>query len=482
MKIVIVGGGTAGWIASYFITKAQPGKHEVTVIESSKLGIIGAGEGSTGTMSDLLKGAYFDATIDVNEFLKATDGTCKMGIYHKNWSGDGFGYFAPLDASPSWASWTDTYFRYVLAKFKRDKIHLSTPIGQDFENGKVIPQAFHFDGHKVGEFFKNICKKDGVTIIDSVVDDISLDEQGNIDSLTLDNGTKINADLFIDCTGFARILMKKIGVDWHSYSDCLPVNTAMPFLLEYEPGEKILPLTGATALSSGWMWNIPLQTRRGCGYVFDRNFITEEQAQKEVEDYLGKKIKPIKFIKFDGGRSTAFWKNNVLALGLAAAFVEPLEATSIHSTIMQLLFFVKEYLLDNKDDTITDYNQETYNQKITRLYDLQIDFISFHYQGGRDDTPFWRNIKENNKISSNASTYFKRCQHKIPGILETNGMFGSPTAGLWNTIGAGLGILTPEMARKELEESNYWDKAEEDYNSWIQTIAPTTQKSYIKYL
>jgi tryptophan halogenase len=477
MNIVIVGGGTAGWIASYFILKAQPGKHNITVIESSKLGIIGAGEGSTGSMLDLLSGAYFDAKVDIPTFMKETDSTLKMGIYHKNWAGDNVDYFAPIDATPTWASYTDSIFRHVLANYGRENIHLSTKIGQNFENKNYSrPDAFHFDGHKVGEFFKKICKQDGATIIDSVVDDVELDKLGNVKTLVLDSGKTVTGDLFIDCTGFARILMKKVGVEWKSYSDCLPVNCAMPFLLNYEPGEVPLPVTGATALSSGWMWNIPLTTRRGCGYVFDKNFISREDAQKEVEEYLGRSIKPIKFIEFEGGRSETFWKNNVLALGLASAFVEPLEATSIHSTIIQLLFFVKEYLLGSAEKTITDYNQETYNQKIKKLYDLQIDFISFHYQGGRDDTPFWRSIKEDKKISPLADIYLKRCKDRIPGILETNGIFGSPTAGLWNAIAGGLGIITPEQAQKELEEQGLVEKAELLYNSEFRS-----KKSYITF-
>lgn len=477
MKIVIVGGGTAGWIASYFIAKAQPGKHKITVIESSKLGIIGAGEGSTGALIELLNGSFFNAKIDIPTFMKETDGTFKMGIYHQNWSGDNTGYFAPLDASPTWANYTDSMFRHVLATYGKKQMFKSTQIGQNFEKGNwTKPEALHFDGHKVGEFFKKVCIQDGVTVIDSVVDNATFDDQGNIATLLLDNGKVVDGDLFIDCTGFARVLLKKLGVDWHSYTDFLPVNTAMPFIVEYAEGEQPLPLTKATALSSGWMWDIPLSTRRGCGYVFDRNFISEEDAQKEVEEYLGKKIKPIKIIKFDAGRSEQFWAKNVLALGLSAAFVEPLEATSIHSTIIQLLFFVKEYLLEDSNTTNTDYNRDSYNQKIRRLYDLQIDFISFHYQGGRTDSPFWKSIKENKKISHAASIYYERCKHKIPGILETNGMFGSPTAGLWNVIAGGLGLITPEQAYQELLELNLVESAENEYKKFANPA-----KDYIRY-
>ena len=286
MNIVIVGGGTAGWIAAYYIIKAQPAKHKITVIESSALGIIGAGEGSTGSMADLLNGRFFDAKVDIPAFLKETNGTVKMGIYHQNWTGDDTGYFAPLDGTNTWAAWDDYMFKYGLANFGKEKMHVASPIGMSFSQGVATDSAFHFDGHKVGEFFKKICLADGATIIDAVVKTIQSTDSGDIVGLTLDNGEIVTGDFFIDCTGFARVLMKHIGVGWKSYQEYLPLNTAMPFLLDYEPGEEITPYTGATALSSGWMWNIPLSTRRGCGYVFDRNYISREQAQQEIEDYF----------------------------------------------------------------------------------------------------------------------------------------------------------------------------------------------------
>jgi tryptophan halogenase len=250
----------------------------------------------------------------------------------------------------------------------------------------------------------------------------------------------------------------------------------MPFILEYEKGEIPLPMTGATALSAGWMWDIPLATRRGCGYVFDSNFITHEEAQSEVESYLGKKIKPIKFINFEAGRGTEFWKGNVLALGLSAAFVEPLEATSIHSTIIQLLIFVKEYLLTDQSATITETNQYSYNLKISRLYDSFMEFISFHYQGGRTDTPFWQSIQREKKISPLAKVYLEKCRHMIPGFLEINGIIGSPAASLWNWIAAGLGLITSSQAEKELQESNWMLRAKTEYDR-----ISKNNKSYIKY-
>lgn len=477
MNIVIVGGGTAGWIAAYFILKSQPKKHNITVIESSKIGIIGAGEGSTGTMIDLLNGSYFNYQIDLQEFMSETDGTPKLGIYHQNWTGDGSGYFAPIDASPTWANFEDVIFKYALSKYGKQGMHLASPIGQSYQkNDFSNPGAVHFDGHKVGKFFKKQCEKDGAVTIDDVVSEVKIDKDNNVSSIILESGKEIKSDFYIDCTGFSRIIMNKLKVGWHSYKDYLTVNTAMPFILEYDKDEKPNPFTKATALTSGWMWEIPLSTRKGCGYVFDSNYISREEAQNEIERYLGKKIKPIKFIEFESGRSEVFWKNNALCLGLASTFVEPLEATSIHTTIVQLLIWIKEYLHNETEKTITSDNQLSYNQKITRLYDLTMDFISFHYQGNRNDTPFWQDIRKNKVISQGARIYKNKSKDRIPGFLEINGIVGSPAAALWNWVGAGIDIITPEQALKDLVDSNSYKVAEDEYNKAY------NKKSYIEYV
>lgn len=462
MNITIVGGGTAGWIAAHYINKSQPNLHKITVIESSEIGIIGAGEGSTGTMYELLSGNFCNFKINIKDFLDKTDGTFKMGIMHKNWTSEKKQYFAPIDISSTAFTYEDIVFKYVLSKYGVEKMHLASDIGTNFEK-KIFhgTSAYHFDGHKVGQFFKNICEKDGIKTIDGVVKDVIVNNKGEVTSILLKNSVSVKSDFFIDCTGFARVLMNKLDVKWKSYSKYLPVNCAMPFILEYKKNEQILPYTTATALSSGWMWNIPLKTRKGCGYVFDETCISRIDAQKEIENFLGHKIKPIKFIKFNSGRSEVFWKNNVLSLGLSSAFVEPLEATSIHSTIIQLLFFVNEFLMKDKKETILKYSQDSYNTKISKLYDLTLDFISYHYQGGRNDTKFWKNI--NGKMTPNAKIYYERSKKKIPSVLETNGIFGSPTAGLWNWISAGLKIITPNQATNELKEMNKYEIGEQEF-------------------
>lgn len=479
MKITIVGGGTAGWIAAYFLCNDHPGDHEITVVESSAIGIIGAGEGSTGTMIDLLNGTFFNKKIDFNKFLQETDGTLKQGIYHQNWTGDGTGYFAPIDASPTWYYYEDTYFKCALANFKKERFHLASQIGIEYDFGlNKRFGAMHFDGHKVGKFFKKECLEQGVKLVDDVVDNVVCKDNGYVDYIEFASGSKIHADLFIDCTGFAKVIAKEVDIGWKSYADYLPVNAAIPFQLKYEKDERPKTYTSATALSSGWMWEIPLQTRKGCGYVYDDRFLSKDQALAELESVVGQKVDPIKHIKFESGRSEVFWKKNVLVLGLTSAFVEPLEATSIHSTIIQLLIFSKEYLFKDSVQTDKEGARTEYNKKISILYDSILDFISYHYQGQRRDSEFWNYIHNNKVVTPRAQHFLDKSKLKIPGFLEINGIVGSPSVGLWNWISAGMGVITPEQADAELDLLDR-RTIETQYEEWANSY--WKEKSYIKY-
>lgn len=470
MKIVIVGGGTAGWLAAHCLTVAQPNCHDITVIESSKLGIIGAGEGSTGILHDLLSGQLFgDSGVDFQEFIKQTDSTPKYGILHRGWNKIGSQYFAPIDGSMTCSNYDDINFKYALQKFGFEKFHLASRLGLDYELGIHNPDsAFHFDGHKVGQFFKARCVKKNVQVIDSVVQKINQDENGFITSLMLENQTVIEGEFFFDCTGFSRLLIDAVGSKWVSYKKHLPVDSAMPFIIKYKNNENVLPVTTATALSSGWMWDIPLLTRRGCGYVFDSNYISKEQAQKEIENYLHAEIEPIKFINFTSGRSDKFWKNNVLSLGLASSFVEPLEATSIHSTIVQIYQFITAFLTPHVNSTITKENEMLYNNNIINLFESIFHFISLHYQGEKEDSQFWKDIKHNQICTDYTRALIERSKDKILSntIFETTGP-GAPGAPLWNWILAGLQIITPEQVRKDLIENNLLKKSEITYMNFF---------------
>jgi hypothetical protein len=380
-------------------------------------------------------------------------------------------YFAPLDFSPSGFTLDDYIFKYVFSQQGKEGMHRASVIGAEYSKQKINNvYALHFDGHKVGKYFKDLCLKDGVTVIDSVVDNVIVDDAGDIASIVLENSMKLDGDMFIDCTGFARVLMKKLNVPWVSKKEFLPMNSAMPFLVPYKENELVVPETGATALSAGWMWNIPLKTRRGCGYVYDSTYISKEEAKQEVEDLLGHEIQPIKYIDFDSGYSEHFLKNNVLCLGLSSSFVEPLEATSIHNTIMQVAMFVSECLTPDKASTFNQSNEDMYNTRIKFLMDLTVDFISLHYQGGRQDTPFWKNISDNKVGTPWALETAKRAKEKIPGYTSFQGMYGSFSMPLANWILAGLDIIKPEQARRELLHTKNIDSVKKQYTDFYNSV------------
>jgi len=405
-------------------------------------------------MNDLLSNAWFDTGTTVEDFLKDVDGTPKLGIRHKNWTPSGDSYYAPLDGSPTSGANPDTEFLKMFAKEGKEGMHKSSFIGKHFSQHKIPPNsAFHFDGHKIGKHFKKVLGNK-VTVIDAKISKVEVGEDNYISSLTLDTGQKVSGDLFIDCTGFSRLLMNELKVPWKSYALNLPVDRAMPFILPHEEGVSIEPVTTAHALSAGWMWQIPLTTRLGCGYVYQSSCITDEQAQQEVEQVLGKKIKPIKFIKFESGRSYKLWENNCLALGLASAFAEPLEATSIHTTIIQLLNFTFEFLTDKPSTTFTFDNRKKYNERMGKMYDDIRDFLVIHYQGGRDDTEFWKWIKSGNTLTDGAAEVLARCQHKILGVFNYDYYYGCIGAPLWNWVLAGIDRITPEQALIELNLYN----------------------------
>jgi tryptophan halogenase len=450
MNIVIAGGGTAGWLAALFFANSQPNKHKVTLVESTQLGIIGAGEGSTRMLTDVLNNKLFNTGSNIYEFMANTEATLKLGIRHKNWTGDGSSYYAPLDGTTTSNFNPDINFLTALYKEGPEGMHTASNMGMSFKNKDYSGDAaFHFDGTLIGKHFKKVLG-DKVIHIDGKINKVNLKEDGFINSLTLDNNEEVFGDLFIDCTGFSRILMKSLGVKWKSYSEQLPVNTAIPFILprtEIEPE----PLTVAHALSSGWMWQIPTASRIGCGYVFSDKYISVEDAQKEVEDLLGHSINPIKVIKFESGRGELLWEKNCLALGLASSFAEPLEATSIHTTIVQLITFCFEFMSDTWEKTYDRTSQDRYNVRMQKLYDDIRDFLIIHYQGGRSDSDFWKYISSGKTLTPFAKEILEKSKNKPPGFLQYDYYLGCAGASLWSWVLAGTNNLTRDTAKKELE-------------------------------
>jgi tryptophan halogenase len=464
MNIVVVGGGTAGWLAALFLSKYRPGEHNVTVIETSTIPVVGVGESTTGVFTDILTNHLWDFGCDHDEFIVETGATLKYAIKHSGWTKDiTQSYIAPLDGTATTSSTPDAMLAWGLNNLSKDEFIKLSRLGYWINNGlsnfdidnqkfEDISHAMHVDAHLVGKYFKKIClKSDFVQHIDSKITNVNFNDNGFIRSVGLVDGSTVEGDFFIDCTGFSRLLMSKMeGSSWVSFKKHLPINTGMPFLLKYKEGEMPKPYTHAWAQKAGWMWQIPLMDRIGCGYVFCDSFSTPEQAQADIEESLGQEIDPIKIIKFDSGRQENAWVKNCVTIGLAASFLEPLEATSIHGTIVTLKNFVFEYLKPTLEQTINTGSMNVYNARCAKLHDEFKDFVNAHYMGGRNDTEFWKYISTGVTKTDYVADRLEMLKSRLPTIRDFPDYWGAAGWPLWAWVLDGIGHIDPKIALNEI--------------------------------
>jgi len=467
---VIVGGGTAGWLTAFIIedsARRQKLDIRVSVVESSKIPTVGVGEGSTAAMRVLFQ--HFK--IDEFEFFRETGATFKLGIRHTDWRRKGFTYYGPIDdphqvvAAPPGAPSDYLNVYCVAAGRKVQDMHLFGPLLEQKKapyakkaDGSLIAlgpfhHAFHFDQARVGKFLKS--KSKGVAIVDAVIEGVERDgESGDITALQLDTGERLAGDFFIDASGFRkRLIVKELNAPWISYQKELPVNRALPFWLDIQPGEEINNYTHAWAQEAGWIWQIPTQGRYGCGYVYSDEFKTPEEAKREVEATLGREIEVRDDIRFQIGRLENAWIGNCLAVGLSSSFLEPLESTSIHGTIVQMMLFTQRYL--KQPSAMTAADRADYNRRVGRQVDDFRTFVNTHYVTERDDTPFWRNVKAE-RLHPETKERLAHWKREMPR-REHFGDFldGLPhvETQLHYPVLDGLGLLDPAVAQAEMAKS-----------------------------
>ncbi len=459
-RILVVGGGTAGWLAAMMLGDAarRAGRPcAVTVIESSKIGTIGVGEGTTAVFRQMLK--HFD--LDEMEFLAATGATIKFGIRHKDWRRKGHSYDGPIDDPHQVAGLGAVNALDLYAVSQGESVgrahlfqHLLNKSRSPFARvgDRLVPvgpyhHAYHFDQALAGKWLRS--KARAIDIIDDQVASVNVhSETGDITSLILESGQVVEADLFVDCTGFRRRLITAMGAKWQHYGAVLPVNRAMPFWLEIPEGEEIDPCTLAWAQGSGWMWKIPTQDRYGCGYVYSDAHVTPDQAKEEIETALGHPVHVRNDIRIDSGRLDRQWIGNCVALGLSSSFLEPLEATSIHGTVVQLM------LLSGLIENPTDRSRTAFNAACARQVDDFRDFIRLHYVSERRETPFWRDVAD-----ATPDDLKHRLAHwagKVPGPGDFVPFpMNLPHVGhhLHVPVLDGLGLLTPASAKAALAQN-----------------------------
>jgi tryptophan halogenase len=393
LKIGIVGSGTAGLVSALLLRKAFP-LSEITVVASSDIGIIGVGEGSTEHWSEFMR----HCDIELEEMIISSDATHKYGIRFEGWTEKTPRYFHSVGNVDEIFGWGihATYASFL----ENEKLftNQTTSVGLIRNQIRVAglhrsTNQFHFDTFKLNEYFTHLCFKRSVKFVEGTVSEVNQDnETGNISSVKTVEGDTVNADFWFDATGFKRVLMNSIGsTKWNSFSKYLLCDSAIAFPTESDPSGEIRPYTRAIAASSGWMWEIPTQSRRGNGYVYSSKFISDEDALKEAEEISGYKIEKHRAFKFDAGYLDETWKNNCAAVGLASAFVEPLEATSIGSTIQQVKMLIP-YMASY--DSSYSKSQKHFNKSFAEVMRNILTMMRLHYYSDRRDTPFWSAMAE----------------------------------------------------------------------------------------
>jgi tryptophan halogenase len=465
MKIVIVGGGTAGWITATMLKKYTDFS-DITLIESTKLGIIGAGEGSTGTLPWLVRDEWKDGSVTEMDFLRKTKGTIKLGIKLKNWKGDGSSIYSPFYGSPTDSNSIDTATLGSILKHGRADyssifswlMDSNTTTFQKGFDGRIKPAlqsySYHFDGHEVGKFFSEWCTQRGVKLIDSEVNDVIF-ENAEVKSIHLSNGETIEGELFFDCSGFSRVLMGKTDNKWISYSEHLPTNSAIPFTLPIS-AKDVKFETLAETMNAGWMWKIPLQNRYGCGYVYSDKFQSYEESLNELKQKFGE-IEPIKHIKFDAGRYENMWYKNIVAVGLASHFLEPLQATSIHISIVSVANLIFHYLKGEFGES----DKNDFNDGVNHFIDDYKDFIQMHYFGGRNDTPFWKYVQNDLEKTERNKKLFQIGKRRVITRMDLSQSHGTPGYPLWVHILDNNALYPKDIVEKDLKHYNKLEDAEE---------------------
>ncbi|MFL6764044.1 MAG: tryptophan halogenase family protein, partial [Sphingomicrobium sp.] len=398
-KVVVVGGGTAGWMAAAALSSWLPDDSmEIVLVESDEIGTVGVGE---ATIPPLV---MFNEMLGLkeDEFVAATQGTFKLGIEFVDWGALGERYFHPFGSHgadfngvhfhqlylreakrrrlPDIREWSMSAVAAELGRFARPGAGARLPLSQ-------LVYAFHFDAGLYARFLRRHAEDKGVQRIEGKVVDVAQDrENGHVRTITLADGRGVEGDLFIDCSGFRGLLIEgTLGTGYEDWSRWLPCDraAAVPCALTGPPD----PFTRSTARQAGWQWRIPLQHRMGNGLVYSSAHLEREQAESLLLANLeGEPLAPPRHLSFTAGRRKLAWNANVVSLGLSTGFIEPLESTSIHlvqSGIMKLLALFP-------DRRFNPAERDEYNRQVKDVFEDVRDFIILHYKATRrDDSEFW---------------------------------------------------------------------------------------------
>lgn len=391
-RVVIAGGGTAGWMAAASLSKLIGANLDVALIESDDIPTIGVGEAtipSILTINRLLK-------IPEPEFLKFTQGTFKLGIAFENWRNIGHRYIHSFGDTGQ-GCWAAGFHHFWL---KGMGLGFSKPYGDYCPelkaaeanrfavlSGQKLNYAYHLDAGLYAGYLRKMAEQHGVKRIEGKIQTVNCSpENGFIENVTLESGQSIAGDLFIDCTGFRGVLIEQaLNTGFNDWSHWLPCNSAVA--MQTESVSPAIPYTRSIAHSAGWQWRIPLQHRVGNGLVYSSEYLSDDEAtQRLMANVEGTPITEPRTIRFKTGQRKQYWNKNCIALGLASGFVEPLESTSIHMIQNGIMWLMLMF----PHQGITPAVTEQYNATVRRETEHIRDFIIMHYHlTERDDSAFW---------------------------------------------------------------------------------------------
>lgn len=402
-NVVIVGGGTAGWMAAAMLSKSLGNLVNIKLVESDQIGTIGVGEATIPPIQ------FFNAHLgfDEDDFLKKTKSTIKLGIEFQNWGNPGEKYmhaFGPIGRNvgimPFHLVWLKCMKDGTAKDISQYSFNSMAAYANKFTRITNIPNtpleglshAYHFDAGLYAQYIRSFCEKWGVKRVEGKITKTNLrPADGFIESVTLESGETIEGDLFVDCSGIRALLIEQaLETGYEDWTHWLPCNRALAVPCSND--SPMRPYTQSIAHGAGWQWRIPLQHRTGNGHVYCSDHISDDEATSILLDNLeGEPLKDPMLIKFTTGRRKKIWNKNCISLGLSSGFMEPLESTSIHLIQVGVSNLLKYF--PSKSNMAT--NCEQFNRRMIFEYETIRDFIILHYsQTEREDTPFWKMCKE----------------------------------------------------------------------------------------
>lgn len=463
IRVIVAGGGTAGWLTAYSLVKRLGNLLEITLVESDQIGTVGVGESTIPPMRRFHQ--FFG--IDEREVMRATQATFKLGIFFDNWGAPGESYFHSFGAMGQ-NTWMAEFHQYWMearangfgGSLEDYCLELKAAKAGKFAvkvDETPLDYAYHLDATAYARFLRQKSESLGVRRVEGKISEIIVDpETGNIQSLELEQDRQVVGDFFIDCTGFRGLLIGgALDVEYEDWSHWLAADRALA--VQTKSTEPPPPYTRAIAHSSGWQWRIPLQSRSGNGLVYSSRFCSDDDARATLlGNITGETITEPRLLKFKTGRRINAWHKNCVAIGLSSGFLEPLESTSIHLVNTALVRLMKLFPFSGAMEPLAEH----FNRETRVEWEAVRDFIILHYkQTQRDDSEFWNYyrtmdipdslahrielFKEHGYAWADLANFFRA--HSWVQVMIGQGLFPE------HRHGAGR-ILPPEALKLELEK------------------------------